>query len=67
MAFSVLTWNIWFENLHYETRMREIFRQCSALKPDIIAFRTAPPLCSSPCACLCLQLKCSQKTVRAPR
>jgi len=50
MSLSVMTWNIWFENLHYETRMREIFRQCSALKPDIIAFRTAPPLCCSPCA-----------------
>lgn len=42
-SFSVMTWNIWFGNVQYEARMKEIFRQCSDLKPDVIAFRTELP------------------------
>jgi exonuclease III len=41
---SVLTWNVWFDQLSRSKRYTEILDVCDALRPDIVCFQEVTPV-----------------------
>lgn len=41
---SILTWNVWFDQLHRSKRYKEILDVCLILKPDVICFQEVTPV-----------------------